>query len=98
MRKEIKKLPKSKIEIEVEIPAEDWDVFLNEAVKEISLNLKVAGFRPGSIPRNIVEKEIGMEKILARASELAVRKTYVKMILDDKIGGVGSPNISVLKV
>ena len=98
MKKSIKKLPKSKIEIEVEIPTEDWEDFLNEAVKDISLNLKVAGFRPGSVPRNIVEKEIGMEKILARASELAVRKTYVKMILDDKIEAVGSPNISVLKV
>src|SRR4030042_3926254 len=98
MKKTIKKLPKSKIEIEVEIPTEDWEDFLNEAVKELSLDLKVAGFRPGSVPRNIVEKEIGMEKLLARASELAVRKTYVKMILDDKIEAVGSPNFSVLKV
>lgn len=98
MKKEIKKLPKSKIEIEVEIPAQDWEVFLDEAAKELSNNLKVDGFRPGNMPRNIVERELGLAKIMERGSELAVRKTYVNIIIEDKIEAIGQPKITITKL
>lgn len=98
MKKTIKKLPQSKIEIEVEIPAEEWEVFLNEAIKELARNLKIDGFRPGSAPRNIVEREVGLAKILERGSELAVRKTYVSIIIEDKIDAIGQPKITITKL
>ena len=98
MKKQIKKLSKSMIEIEVEIPAQDWEVFLDEAARELSAGLKVAGFRPGNMPRNIVEREIGSGRILERGAELAARKTYVKIILEDKIEAIGSPKITILKM
>lgn len=98
MKKTIKKLPQSKIEIEVEIPADEWESFLNEAAKELSQSLKIDGFRPGSAPRNIVEREVGLAKILERGSELAVRKTYVNIIIEDKIDAIGQPKITITKL
>lgn len=98
MKKTIKKLPKSMIEIEVEIPPSDWEIFLDEAARELSGGLKVAGFRPGNMPRNIVEREIGPGRILERGAELAARKTYVKIVLEDKIEAIGSPKITILKM
>jgi trigger factor len=98
MKKLIKKLPQSRIEIEVEIPVEDWEDFLNEAAKEISKELKVDGFRPGNMPRNVVEREAGLGKILEKGAELAARKTYVKIILEDEIEAIGLPKITILKM
>jgi len=98
MKKTIKKLPQSKIEIEVEIPADEWESFLNEAAKELSRSLKIDGFRPGSAPRNIVEREVGPAKILERGSELAVRKTYAQIIIEDKIEAIGQPKITITKL
>lgn len=86
------------MEIEVEIPVEDWEDFLNEAAKEISHGLKVSGFRPGNMPRNVVEREAGLGKLLERGAELAARKTYVKIILEDKIEAIGLPKITILKM
>lgn len=98
MKKSIKKLPQSKIEIEVEIPANEWESFLNEAAKELSHGLKIDGFRPGSAPRNIVEREVGLAKIMERGSELAVRKTYVNIIIEDKIEAIGQPKVTITKL
>jgi len=95
--KKITKLPKSRVEIECEIPTNEWEDFLNEAMKELSRDLKVGGFRPGNIPKNIVEREIGTDKILARGVEMAVRKSYINAIFEEKIEAIGSPEIKVLK-
>jgi len=97
MKKTIKKLVKSKIEIEFEIPAEELDDFLNEAAKELSNSLRVQGFRPGNVPRNIVERELGANKVMERGIELAVRKSYLEAVTDEKIEAIGSPKITVSK-
>jgi trigger factor len=97
MKKTIKKLPKSRIEIEFEIPAEELEEFLNEAAKELSNSLRVQGFRTGNIPRNIVERELGVGKVMERGIELAVRKSYLEAVADEKIEAIGSPKITVSK-
>lgn len=98
MKTETKKLPKSKIEIEFEVPVEEWEEFIDEAAKELSADLKVAGFRPGNIPRNIVEREVGLARLLERGSELAVRKIYIRALIDERIEAIGTPKITILKM
>ncbi|MBI4836951.1 MAG: trigger factor [Candidatus Portnoybacteria bacterium] len=98
MKTETKNLPQSKIEITFELEPAEWQEFINEAVKELSVDLKVAGFRPGHLPKDLVEREVGMAKILARAADLAARKSYVRTVIDDKIEAVGAPKITILKV
>jgi trigger factor len=98
MKTETKNLPQSKIEITFELESPEWQEFINEAVKELSADLKVAGFRPGHMPKEVVEREVGLAKILARAADLAARKSYIRTIMDDKIEAVGAPKITILKI
>ncbi len=98
MKTETKNLPQSKIEITIELEPSEWQEFIDEAVKELSVDLKVAGFRPGHMPKDVVEREVGMAKILARAAELAARKSYIRTVMDNKIEALGAPKITILKV
>jgi len=98
MKVNITKLPKSQIELKIEVPVEEWGEFLNEAAKELSLDLKIEGFRPGHAPLKLVEEKIGPAKILEEAAEHCARKCYVRAILDNKIEAIGRPEISVLKM
>lgn len=98
MQVEIIKLPKSEIELKIEVPSKEWQEFLDEAAKELSKDLKVAGFRPGNAPLNLVEEKIGMATILETAAEMCVRKCYVRAILENNIEAVGQPEISILKI
>lgn len=98
MKLEIKKLPKSRIEILFEVPAEEVDKFREETISNLSKNLEIGGFRKGKIPKEIAEKEIGFKKILEETAEGAVRENYLKAILENKLEPLGQPEIEILKM
>lgn len=95
---EIKKLPKSQVEIQISIPAPEFEKFVDAAAEELSKGIKIDGFRPGKAPRNIVEQKIGAEKILAHGAERAIKKTYVDAIMKNKLDTIGEPKITVTKI
>ena len=49
--------------LEIQIDVSDLVDFRGDAIKKIGSQLKVKGFRPGKIPANIVEREVGEEYI-----------------------------------
>ncbi|MEF3691783.1 MAG: trigger factor [Candidatus Moraniibacteriota bacterium] len=95
---EIKKLPKSKVEFKISIAWENWKNSLDEAVGQISKEIKVQGFRPGKAPRSIVEQKVGKDSLLNTAAENAIRKNYAKEVEKLKLEVIGSPQISISKL
>jgi len=98
MKYQIKKLPKSEIEIEIELPQEEFKNFIDEAILELGKDLEVEGFRKGKIPREIIEREIGQERALKAAIERAIKNNYLKVVLDNKIEAIGQPEVEILKM
>lgn len=94
----MKKLPKSQIEFELTVSWKDWEKFLDEAASEASQEIKIAGFRPGKAPRNLVEQKVGKATLLNNAAEKAVKKSYVDFILKEKIEAIGSPKVEIMKL
>jgi len=92
----IKKLPKSRVEFESVVPLSEWKNFLRLAAEEISQEIKIAGFRPGKAPRNLVEQKVGKATVFNNAAEKAVSKNYLEYIKKEKIEAIGNPEIKVL--
>src|SRR3989344_384802 len=59
----IKRLPKSTIEIEVDIPKSVIESSYKEAFKKLQENLEVEGFRKGKVPQEIAEKNLKKEDL-----------------------------------
>lgn len=98
MQHTIKKLPKSQIEITIEVPTEEYRTDLEGAAQTLAAKTKIPGFRPGHAPYAEVEKRFGAMKILEEALELIVRRSYLSVIMEEKIETIGSPHISVSKM
>ena len=98
MKNSIKKLADSKVEILFEIPWQEFQPFLDKAILELGKNLKLNGFRPGKAPKEIIEKEIGEEKLLATAAEIALKEEYPKVMMEEKIEAIGSPQVQIMKL
>ena len=98
MKTSIKKLPKSKLELKIEVPVEEFDKFYQRAIFLLGKDIKLTGFRKGKIPSEILEKEIGKEKILEKATEEAIREIYLKAVFENKIEVLGKPKIEILKL
>jgi trigger factor len=94
----MKKLPKSKVEIELTIEWKEWEKYIAPAVAEISAEFKFPGFRPGKAPRNLVEQKVGKEMILSHAAEKAIGKSYSDFVSRVKLAVIGSPKVEIDKI
>ena len=76
MLKKTNKLPKSELELEFEMSAEEFNSFFKKALQELSKNLEIKGFRKGNVPEQIAKENIKTEAILSKAAESAAQKEY----------------------
>ena len=95
---EIKKLPESEIEITGEIEADIFESFRSEAVKEMSAEIKIDGFRPGNAPEKVLIEKVGEGVVLETMAEIALQKEYAKILEENKIFAIGRPQITITKI
>jgi trigger factor len=98
VKTEVKKLPKSQIEIEFELTEEEFKHHISHALEHMKHHVKIDGFREGKAPAKMVEDKIKPEALLMEAGDCAVRETYSKYILDSKLEPVGQPEVSIIKI
>lgn len=94
----VNKLPKSRVEIVVEIAPEDFARFEEKALELIARDFEIAGFRKGAAPKDVVKKRAGQEKILDRAAMLAVEASFPEAVGQNSLTPLGYPEVSILKL
>lgn len=94
----VTKLPKSEVEIEGEIETDIFEAFYQKALKRISENIEIDGFRKGKVPENILLSKIGEMKILEEMAEMALSEHYSNILEEEKIDAIGRPEIAITKL
>ncbi len=94
-----KDLGKSQVELQVELSFEELKPYIDKAVKEISQETSIEGFRPGNAPYEVIKQKVGEMSILDRAARLAVNETLDKAI-NEKVEGqpIGQPQVEITKL
>ncbi|MEI6580784.1 MAG: trigger factor [bacterium] len=98
MKINIKKLPKSEVEIEGELEADVFESYFNKALKKIGENVELDGFRKGKVPENVLLSHVPEIKVLEEMAEMALSEHYQKMIENEKIDAIGRPEINITKL
>jgi len=98
MKTNIKKLPKSQLEIEFEVSTEEFKKHVDHALLRLQEHIKIDGFRPGQVPLKIVEERAGKENLLMEAGDLAVKESYSKFVTENKLEPIGEPEVQILKI
>ncbi len=94
----VKKLPKSEVEIEGEIDSEIFESYFEKALKKLGENIKIDGFRKGKVPENVLLSKIPEISILEEMAEMALSEHYPKIIEEEKIDAISRPEISITKL
>ena len=97
MKSEVKRLPKSLVEISVEVSPEELVPFMKKAAEKISETAKIEGFRPGKAPYDIIKAKFGEMAILQEALDSIIIKTYYGVIKENNLVTLGQPQIDVEK-
>lgn len=98
MKYEIKDLPQSKLKIEAELTADEFEVFYKQGLNSLASEAEMPGFRKGKVPAGMVEEKLKPEALLSEASELAIRDTWLKILKESKIDAISQPEVEITKV
>lgn len=91
----INKLPKSQVEFTITVPYADYIKAEKKAIEEISKEIKVDGFRSGSIPENIVREKAGPATIQSVTLEHIIPMTYANAVKEHDIQVIAHPKVDI---
>lgn len=98
LKTNVKKLPKSEVEIEGELDPEAFESYFTKALKKIGDALELDGFRKGKIPESVLLSKIPEARLLEEMAEMALSEHYPKMLENEKIDAISRPEISITKL
>lgn len=78
------------------IPPEEIRRQVDDAYRNVARHASIKGFRPGKVPRRVLEKRFGNE-ILAEAKQEIVSSAFEKALRDHELRPIGEPQIEGLK-
>ena len=93
MNTTIEKQPENVVKVDIEIPAKDAVNYYNDAAKRLAQYVNIPGFRKGKAPRNIVEQNIGEERIKHEALEGALPRIFSEVIKENDFDVVAQPYV-----
>ena len=91
-------MAKNKDVVTIEIAGKDWEKALDKAFKKKVKEVKVDGFRKGSVPKNIYMEKFGIESLYMDAANDVVQDAYTKALKDSKVEPVIEPAIDVKEI
>lgn len=93
---QVKELKKDglNVELEVVVTAADIDRKIDDKLVEVGKTVKIAGFRPGKVPMNILKQKYG-RSVLGEVLEQAVNDTTAQIISERGLRPALQPKIEV---
>jgi len=81
----------------ITLDEKDMAETVKQTMDHMRAKVKAAGFRPGKAPDHIVERELGTQAVQAEVIDAALGATYRKVLVENEINPVGSPQVEVSK-
>jgi trigger factor len=86
----------NKVRLSVEIDEVEIDKALDEVMRRLSREVKVPGFRPGKVPRRVIEARMGGATALrGEALREALPDFYAQAVSDTEVDPIDQPEIDI---
>ena len=86
---------KHKAEIKVDIPKDTFEEAYTDVLAAFGKDAKIAGFRPGNAPDDVLESHIGHAKLLNETASFLVSKHIADVLKKEDLSPLDSPQIAV---
>ncbi len=81
--------------ITIKVEGEEWQKALDKAFKKHVKEVKVDGFRKGSVPKNIYLEKFGIESLYMDAVDNCINEAYQKALKKSKVEPVIEPKVDI---
>ena len=86
---------KLKREYTITVPANDISSKINERLQALGKNAKVAGFRPGKVPPQVIKKQYG-KNVMGEVLDQMIQQTSSQALADEGIRPALQPKIEII--
>ena len=89
--------PGATVVLEIELPADRLSRAIDDAVRRLSRQTRVAGFRPGKAPRPVLERHLGPGVVLDEAVEHLVQDAYREALAEQGIVPLTNADVEIVQ-
>ncbi|MCM1009301.1 MAG: trigger factor [Fusobacterium sp.] len=97
MTSNITKEKENIVKLELTIPAKDAQAAYENAVKLYSQYVSIPGFRKGKAPKNMVERQVGSERLQQEALDKLLPRFIDEAVKENKLDIVTQPELTNIK-
>ena len=95
MNSTLETLDDNKVKLSVTIEESEFEPELEAAYKRIAKEVRMPGFRPGKVPRKIIEKQFGPAMARQEAMQQALPNFYSQAIAENDVDVIAAPEIDI---
>ncbi len=93
MKVDLKKESNNIAKVEIEIPAKEGVDAYNRAIRNYAKYVNIPGFRKGKAPRNIIERNVGVDRIKSEALDILLPPVFRNVISENKLDIITQPTV-----
>jgi trigger factor len=95
VKTDVEELSATRVRITVEVPFDELKPSLDHAYREVGRQVRIPGFRPGHVPRQVLDQRVGRAAVLEHAINDAVPDLYLKAVRDAEVAALGQPELEI---
>lgn len=95
MKTSVESLEDSRVRLQVEIPASDFEPAVDRAFKKLANEVRLPGFRPGKAPRRLLEQKLGTGVAREQALRDELPEFYAEALLVEGVDAIAAPEIEI---
>lgn len=96
MKTTVDYLEDNKVRLSIEVDEAEFEPALDAAFRRIARDVHVPGFRPGKVPRRLIEARVGTEAARQEALREALPEYYRQALGDNEIQPISAPDIDIV--
>ena len=98
MKTDVEELSPTRVRLHVEVPFDELKPSLDQAYREVGRQVRIPGFRPGHVPRQVLDQRIGRGAVLEQAINEAVPDLYAQAVREAQVVALGQPEVEITKL
>jgi len=98
VKTDVEELSPTRVRLTVEVPFDELKTSLDHAYREVGRQVRIPGFRPGHVPRQVLDMRVGRGAVLEHAINEAVPDLYAKAVREAQVVALGQPEVEITKL
>lgn len=91
----IETLDDNKVKVSVDVAEEELEGAIDAAFRKIAKEVRLPGFRPGKVPRKVLEARFGKDVARGEALRDAIPEFYVQAVREHEVDVIAPPDLEI---